>query len=78
MCNSLIKTRSSRTLSEYVKEKYYYCSNPACLCVFKTYECFEHFITTTIDPTITANADIQVSVPQPPTQPKRRYSMRLE
>lgn len=77
-CNNKVKARTSRILSEYVKEKYYRCSNPVCLCSFKTYECFEHFITKTIDPH--AKPDVEIQKPAQPqfVQPVRRYSMRLE
>lgn len=77
-CHNKAKARTSRTLSAHIKEKYYRCHNPACLCTFKTYECFEHFITTTRDPTMKPDIPIQEPVKQPLTQPIRRYSMRLE
>ncbi|WP_411569374.1 ogr/Delta-like zinc finger family protein [Serratia sp. UGAL515B_01] len=77
-CHHKVKTRSSRILSDYVKERYYRCHNTACLCAFKTYECFEHFITKTVDPHIKPVADIQGPVKPQSTQSTQRYSMRLE
>ncbi|WP_411569375.1 ogr/Delta-like zinc finger family protein [Serratia sp. UGAL515B_01] len=43
-CKSNVNIKTSRTLTENIKEKYYYCHNKSCSMGFKTFEGLETFI----------------------------------
>lgn len=43
-CKSKVNIKTSRTLTENTKEKYYHCHNKHCLMGFKTLEGLEAFI----------------------------------
>lgn len=61
-CKSVAYTKSSRYMSEQVKERYHQCTNLVCSCTFKTSESITKVITAPPKPK---------NVPAPPPEPVR-------
>lgn len=63
-CKSPAHTKSSRYMSEQVKERYHQCTNLDCSCTFKTSESITKVITAPPKP------DVEIVAVPPPKQPQ--------
>lgn len=67
-CKSPAHAKSSRYMSEQVKERYHQCTNPDCSCAFKTSESITRVITAPPQPEVCE---------APPPPPPQRQSQTL-